>query len=318
MAVRVTFWGTRGSLPAPLRREEVEDKLREALCRYRDAGSPPDVEAFLHQLPFCVRATYGGDTCCVQAEAPGCETLLLDAGTGLRRAGYALMAATPGGACRINILLSHFHWDHIQGLPFFAPAYSPNAELRLFAVQEGFASFLQTQQQAPHFPLPLSGLPARLHFAQLTAEQPAPVGGWQVTPFLQDHPGASYGYLLDAGGRRIVYATDSEYADLQPAEIRRIVDLVRGSDLLIFDAQYTLAEAVTNRAGWGHSTFSMGVDLARLAGVKRLALFHHDATSRDCRLDELLRAATEYRDLTFPEGQRCELLWAYDGLQLEV
>jgi phosphoribosyl 1,2-cyclic phosphodiesterase len=250
----VRFWGVRGSTPVP------------------DAG-------FLG---------VGGNTSCVEVRAADGTTLILDAGTGIRALGYALAAEAAGQGRTVHLAFSHFHWDHLQGLPFFAPLYSPGAEVRFYAVSDDdrIARLLRGQMCFPYFPVPFSGLAARTETIALAEGETIEIGPMRVRPFPVHHPQGAHGFRIEAEGAVVVYATDYEHGD--PACDAGLLDVARGCDLLISDAQFTPDEYPL-RKGWGHTTWAHAADLAEAAGAARLLLFHHDPSHDD---DALARIAT--------------------------
>lgn len=223
-------------------------------------------------------AQTGGNTTCVEVEHEG-ERLVLDGGTGLAALGQAL-----GSPTRATLLFTHVHWDHIQGVPFFAPAFHPDSEL-LFAGGAGLRAALSEQMRAPQFPVPLDAFAAKLSFLEVAPEQVFEVGPFRVRAVEMTHPQGVLVYRVEAGGRSLVFATDVEHGDtLDP----RLVALAEGADLLVHDAQYTEAEyrggQGPSRRGWGHSTWEQAVSLGAQVGARRLALFHHDPTRTDGQL----------------------------------
>jgi len=222
----------------------------------------------------------------------GSTRIILDAGTGLRRLGDTLMGQ---GAVDATLLLSHLHWDHIQGLPFFAPLYLPTTRLHVVSGANGTPcrDILRRQMSAPTFPVDLEALPASLSFLEVRERQRFVVGDAEVTVARANHPDAVYAYRIEHKGRAVVYATDTEhYACVDP----RLKALCRGADLLIYDAQYLpteyTGEAGLSRVGWGHSTWEAAVALAEAAGVGQLCLFHHDPSRDDegvARIEALAR-----------------------------
>lgn len=229
-------------------------------------------------------ARAGGNTSCVEVRSGG-ERLILDGGTGLRGLGDAV-----GGPVRATVLFSHVHWDHIQGVPFFGPAFHPASELLLVgATREGvdLREALARQMVAPSFPIGLEALRARLSFRAAVAGQPFEVGPFRVTPCDLEHPNGVFAWRVEADGRAIVYATDTEHGGrIDP----RLVALSEGADLLVHDAQYTDDEYPAKR-GWGHSTWGEAVTVAERASVRRLALFHHDPRRDDDALAVIEHAA---------------------------
>jgi len=222
-----------------------------------------------------------GNTSCVEVRC-GAETPSVDSGTGLRPLGIEMARRGP---VKASLFLSHYHWDHIAGLPFFAPAYDPRSELTIHgATRRGrdVRQILSGQMIDPYFPVDLGVLNAHLRFVTLQDGGEAHVGKAILRAAELNHPGGALGFRLEHEGKVMVYATDFEHGT--PAD-ERLVELARGADLLIFDAQYTPAEyegnnGVLSRKGWGHSTYEIGVRVAQQAGVKKLALYHH-APERD-------------------------------------
>jgi len=229
----------------------------------------------------------GGNTSCVEVRA-GDQLIILDAGTGL----YGL-GATLSGRVAATFLFSHFHWDHIQGFPFFSPLYEPGNRFTLVGPTDGACDTryaLENLMGAPHFPVELDDVCADLRFRTLCPGDAMQIGAARVTCAALNHPQRCLGYRIDLGDRSVVYATDTEPGceDID-SDLR---DLARDASLLIYDAQYTEAEyhggAGKSRRGWGHSTVEEACRVARAAGVETLALFHHDPSRDDTHVDALL------------------------------
>lgn len=255
---------------------------------------------------------YGGNTSCVSVQV-GEQQIVFDAGTGIRPLGEALTRS--GDAGRVHLFLSHLHWDHIQGFPFFAPAYIPGHRIDIHRVRPsndgpGVREVFADQMRAPTFPVGLDVMRADLRFEDLTPGQEVLVGRALVRNVLVDHPNGCAAYRVDAGGRSIVYATDLEHG---PTPDPALVELARGADLLIYDAMYTPEEydgrAGPSRRGWGHSTYDAGAALAEAAGARHLCLFHHDPGHDDAFLDRLGERARA----RFPNS-----LVAAEGLELRL
>jgi phosphoribosyl 1,2-cyclic phosphodiesterase len=226
-------------------------------------------------------AGVGGNTSCVEVRA-GNELIILDSGTGVRALGQTLGADT-----RATFLFSHLHWDHIQGFPFFTPAYVPGNTFTLYGPGESGADLLAAmtrQMQPPNFPVTLKAMGAQLDFRTVKPGAEFEVGPARVRVAALNHPQGCLGYRISVGGTSVVYATDTEHP--APGVIDPgVLDLARGADLLIYDSQYTDDEYEGRcgppRKGWGHSTIREACGLAEAAGVKRLALFHHDPSHDD-------------------------------------
>lgn len=319
--IAVRFWGTRGSLPAPLGHTAVRAKIREALLAACRGGlsDPRQIDAFIErELPFAVRGTFGGNTSCVEIGTGGDDYLLCDLGTGAREFGNRVIAEH--GAAQphcFNVFLSHVHWDHIMGFPFFAPAYIPGNRIRIHGCHKTLREAVLRQQSAPCFPVPLGSLAATIEFIELEPGIEYRVGGFSVSAIRQFHEGESYGYRFSRGGKSIVYSTDCEHKATVLDKAYPFVSFFRDADLLIFDAMYSLAEAVSVKEDWGHSSNIVAVELAQLAKVKQLVLFHHEPAYDDASIERVLRETIRYEEIS-RDGHRVEVISAYDGLELTV
>ncbi len=257
---------------------------------------------------------YGGNTSCVLVEADD-RVLVLDAGTGIRPLGDRLLQERGPGQVRVDLLLSHLHWDHIQGFPFFAPAYVPGDAITVHHVRvpgsapgdSSARSVFETQMRAPTFPVGLDMMRAELAFAEHDGHEVLQLGPVTVRWAAVDHPNGCVAYRVEHQGRAMVYATDLEHGE---APSPSLVELARGANLLVYDAMYTpeeyRGEVGPPRHGWGHSTYEEGARLAEAAGVERLCLFHHDPSHDDVFMDGLAaRARDRFADtLVAREGLR--------------
>lgn len=230
--------------------------------------------------------TAGGNTACLEVRA-GDTRIILDAGTGLRALGNERMAE--GVRCS-TILLSHLHWDHIAGLPFFTPMYVPGHRVEIASGPNGVMSLDAAMREvfrAPFFPIGFDELGGTVTTRELAANDRFTIGGITITMARLNHPDPVYGFRLEHAGQTIVYATDTEhFACVDPT----LAKLASGADILIYDAQYT-PEEYPSKVGWGHSTWHAGVELARAAAVPQLVLFHHDPGRSDGQLAAIEAAA---------------------------
>jgi phosphoribosyl 1,2-cyclic phosphodiesterase len=312
----VRFWGTRGSLPVALTAAGMQHKLRAVLraARGRPIATDADIDALLASLPFELAGTYGGHSACVQIqldEGSGDDHLLCDMGSGLRAFGQAAMAQRRGRPQTFHIFMSHLHWDHIMGLPFFVPGFIPGNRVRVYGSHAQIAAALQRQQQPPSFPVDFETIfEDRVQFVHLEPGVPQQVAGLRVTTLLQRHTGDSYGYRFEAGGKTLVYSTDSEHPLADPAHTERFVQFFGGADLVIFDAMYSLADTQSVKADWGHSSNVVGVELCQLAGVRHLCMTHHEPVFDDAAIEALLAETRRLEEIT--RGA------AYDGLEIAL
>jgi phosphoribosyl 1,2-cyclic phosphodiesterase/anti-sigma regulatory factor (Ser/Thr protein kinase) len=315
--MKVHFWGSRGSVPVSLTEQDVRAKIAAALREALRCGisRTDDIERFIdHNLPFAVRGSYGGNTACVEI-ADGDAFVLCDAGTGLRDFGNH--AVQNSAKDEFHIFLSHTHWDHIQGFPFFAPAYIPGNRITIYGFHGELEQIFRSQQDGRTFPVPLGAMPAQLRFIVMEPGREYQIAGFRVTGMRQNHPGDSYGYAFERSGRKVVYATDSEHTEDVWGEERSVVEFFRGADLLIFDAQYSFLESAHVKENWGHSSNILGVELGVAAGVRRLCLFHNEPDCDDGMLDRFLKDTRDYLKI-YDETSPMEIDLAYDGLELEI
>jgi phosphoribosyl 1,2-cyclic phosphodiesterase len=281
--MQITFWGVRGSIPSP---------------------GPNTVQI-------------GGNTSCVEVRA-GKSILIFDGGTGLRMLGKKLAPEMPLTA---HMFFSHVHWDHIQGFPFFEPAFVAGNVFHLYGgnnVSRTLEETLEGQMDHPNFPVHLTAMGAKMTFRDLAEGEPVEIEDGEgakvrVTNARGNHPQGVFAYRVEHRGGAIVYATDTEHYDGRIDE--KLVALARGADVLIYDSQYTPEEYAGtagtggSKKGWGHSTFEEGARIAKLAGARRLVLFHHDPAQSDAAVREKEKRARAL----FPD-----VVAAHEGLTLEI
>ncbi len=295
---RVTFWGVRGSIPTP--------------------------------GPTTVR--YGGNTSCVEVRAGG-EILILDAGTGLRLLGQQLAGEFNGQPLNLTLMLTHTHWDHIQGLPFFLPVYQPQNHLRILGYEgarHGLDNVLASQMESPFFPIGLKQLPANVQIEELK-DLSFTVGEVHVKARVANHPGVCVGYRLFTPTGSVAFFPDNEshagyrHSPQTPGaeetqqvfaqrEDRKLADFLRGTDMLIMDAQYD-REEYPEHVHWGHGCVDDVVALALTAEVKRLFLFHHDPDHDDARIDRMVARA---REIVTERKATLQVEAAREGMAVEL
>src|SRR5262245_11799761 len=283
LAMHVRFWGTRGSIAAP------------------GPGT----------------ARYGGNTSCVEVQGDDGTVIVLDCGTGARALGLDLVRR--GGALRVNLLIGHPHWDHIQGFPFFVPAFVEGVDLNIYAptgFQRGLEEAMAGQMEYSYFPVKLRDLRSRLHFTELE-EGFFRVGDMLVETQYLNHTAPTIAYKISGAAGTLAYVTDHEPfwigrgREFEHPGDQAHVAFLRGADLVIHDAQYT-EEEYPSRVGWGHSTIEYATAVARAAGVRRLALFHHGPGRDDAEMERLEQRAQR------GAGDGLEVFAAREGVTLEV
>jgi len=316
----VRFWGTRGSMPVALTWRDLRDRLAQVLvaANGRKLDGIEKAAAFVEQeLDFALSHTFGGHSSCVEFETGSDQYFVCDMGSGARPFGAHVLARQSGRPATVNVFMSHMHWDHIMGFPFFGPAYVPGTKLRIYGCHSDLEHALRRQQEPPSFPVPFSQLSASIEFVPLAPGETREVGGVKVTPARQFHSGDSFGFRFEREGRSFVYSTDSEHKLEDIRETQRIVAFFRGADLVIFDAMYSLADAVSVKEDWGHSSNVVGVELCQMAAVKKLALFHHEPANDDAAIERILKDARRLEELT-RQVHKLEVIAAYDGLELDL
>lgn len=317
----IHFWGTRGSIPSPLGYRAIRDKIREALlaARGRHLESLEAIESFIEEdLPFPIAGTYGGNSSCVELVTGGDEYVLCDLGSGLREFGNRVMAKHgPGKPRRFNVFLSHMHWDHIMGFPFFGPSYVPGNVIRIFGCHPEMIDAFIRQQSHPCFPIDFRKLGATIELIQLEAGRSYDIDGLTVQTIKQNHPSDSYGFRFTQNGKSVVFSTDCEHKVEILDDAYPFIEFFRDADLLIFDAQYTLADQISVKEDWGHSSNIVAVELAQLAAVKHLVMYHHEPTLDDRMLQQILEETRHYAAMTDTKG-KLTVTSAYDGLEIVI
>lgn len=317
--MKVRFWGTRGSIPIALTAAQVRDKvvavlnaaIDHGLCRHEDVAAFVDV-----QLPFALRATYGGHTSCVQLESEGAGHVFMDFGSGARPLGAHFLSQFKQPQT-YHVFMSHLHWDHIMGFPFFTPVYIPGNRIIIHTCHAQ-AEFAFRQQQLPlSFPVGFDALAAHIEFGLLEPDKSYDIAGYTVSALQQIHSGDSFGWRFERNGKVMVYSTDSEHKLDDQMSLDRFVNFFRNADLVVFDAMYSLAEAISVRSDWGHSSNIVGVELAHAAKARRLCLFHHEPSLEDASIENTLEQTRRFESIT-RDGQDILVISAYDGLEVSL
>lgn len=318
----VRFWGTRGSLPVAPTADTIRRKIVHALLEAdgRRFENAEEADRFVGtELGFAAGSTYGGSTPCVELEAGDGSYFICDMGSGLRSFGLDSMKRNAAGHRKTyNFFLSHLHWDHIMGFPFFTPAFDPGATIRIHAAHPDAEEALRRQQEEISFPVPFDWLKARIEFVQLTPGETHVVDGVTVETKLQNHSHRSFGYrFTDGDGRSAIYSTDSEHKLEDMSAEAAFIEFFRNADLVIVDTMYSLADSVSMKEDWGHSSNLVAVDLCHEAQAATLALFHHEPTFADEDIQRMHEESIRYEELT-REGPPLEVICAYDGLEVRV
>jgi phosphoribosyl 1,2-cyclic phosphodiesterase len=319
--VKIRFWGTRGSIPTSVTAPDIRGKLIAALsgAAGRTLDTPAKIAAYVDtELGFDIRGTFGGHSSCVELITGANEHVIFDLGSGARPLGQSMLQRYgPHAPQTYHVFMSHVHWDHIMGFPFFAPVYIPGNHVIIHGCHAVLEEAFRRQQAAPSFPVDFAQLAATIEFDRLTPGQRYSIAGLEVTPKLQRHEGDSFGYRVEAQGKCVIYSTDSEHRVDDIQERQGFIDFFRGADVVIFDAMYALADAITVKADWGHSSNIVGVELCQAAHARLLCMYHHEPAYDDARIASVLQETQRFEEITRDE-HRVEIVSAYDGLELEL
>lgn len=352
--MRITYWGVRGSIPSPLTTAQIQEKETALLKRIiADGGleklfganpQPEVIRAYLETLPFSLSGTYGGDTTCVEIQTKDSPLIIIDAGTGARALGQTLLGRLFSGnnlnplnhnaetARDIHLFFSHYHWDHVQGIPFFGPAFiagEKQVRMNFYGkadARQRLSDVLKGQQEYPSFPVVWEDMPCGKEYHELSRMTPAEIHLGESTVRNQEltHPDSVFAYAITVGDRKFVFATDTEHKDRPDP---RLVQLARDADILYYDSQYTSEEydgdpksvaGLPAKIDWGHSTYEWAVRNALAANVHTVVLGHHEPRRDDFKLEELLGRAIAFRDaqLQLPAhtGKQLQVVLAYQGM----
>ena len=316
--MKIVFWGVRGSLPAPLSNEEMQEKIKGALkgAKGIDLDDEAEINRYVERLQLSGKNTVGGNTSCVEVKGEN-TILILDAGSGLRNLGTSLLASNlANGNTDIHILISHTHWDHIMGFPFFAPAFIPTNRIFIYGCHSNMKERFLNLFHHHHFPINLEALRADIRFVYFSEQEAIRIGEFDIASMPLHHPGISYAYRIGDGKSSVVYATDGEYRDLTEEALQNYLNFFKDSQLIIFDSQFTLEETM-RKEGWGHSSSLEGVDFALKSNIKRLALYHHEPSYDDLKLREIVEKTRRYFKL-IGNGKTLDIVLAQEGMEIEI
>ena len=329
--MRVRLWGVRGSLPSPKTPLVLQELLKRVLSEFVSSQrqvTKDDIDPFLRDLPAWRGTGYGGDTSCVEIESPK-GRIIIDAGSGIRRLGEKLAHGAHGkGQGEIHILFTHFHWDHIVGLPFFTPVFVPGNRIHIYAVQPDLEANVRQVFKKPFFPVPFETLGSTIEFHQLEPRKKIEIQGFDVTPYQLDHPDPCWGYRVEsmtAKGRRVyAHCVDNEATRVTRVDLGDDVQLYRDADLCFFDAQYTLQEFLEH-VNWGHSAAPIGLEIAMREGVKRIVFAHHDPSANDQKIGDAEKQTLDFMNASRENAKRSgralpaiEWQFAHDGDEFDL
>jgi len=311
--MKVTFWGVRGSLPTPLSPDQVRSKIAAVVQRIRpsDLASAVTREKFLAELPPYLFGTVGGNTTCVEVRTDDNRIIILDGGTGLRDLGVSLEKRRDPTS-EFPLFFTHFHWDHVQGIPFFGPAWVKGNRLIFAGPTPSIERTIRDQMKPPYFPVTMDAMQAELRFVYLQGEC-VRIGDAEVRWKRMNHPGGSFAYKITEKGKSVIFATDSEVTDREFQQREENRSFFESADVLILDSQYTLEESFS-KFDFGHTSSTMAVNLAVEWKVKTLVLFHHEPRYDDRKIFAIERGAQWHRQ-NLGTGN-LEIITAQEGMEI--
>lgn len=291
--MEIQFYGVRGSIPTPMLPSEYQEKAWEILrLTQREVLSNPSVSEaeIFSKLPPYLTNVIGGNTTCLSVRSKSDNQFIFDMGTGIRVLGNELAGRAFSGKeiLRLNVFMTHTHWDHIQGWPFFKPAYSPNCDFHFYSCIANLEERLNRQQCMENFPITLSMMGSKKTFHRLAEYRETQVQDLFITPFALKHPGSSIGYRISDGKNAILFATDVEFREEEPQLLDHLKERIGPASVLIVDAQYSQEEA-DKKIGWGHTSVKMAVKAAESLGVETVILTHFEPDHTDRAIQEIIQ-----------------------------
>jgi phosphoribosyl 1,2-cyclic phosphodiesterase len=323
--MNITFWGVQGSIPNPLTTAKLRQKIRSILERAQneELESSRDIDEFIDDLPLSLNHTTGGNTTCYEVTSSDGFRLLIDAGTGIRKLGGQLMQSMNGQKPEYHLLMTHLHWDHINGFPFFAPAYNPDTTIHIYGVHDYLEAGYKRQFHPQNFPIQFQDMQADIRFHVLEEGEAFELGPLQVNTQKLDHPNDSYAYRISEGDKSLVVATDAEYKHLDQDFLAPFIEFYQDSDLIVFDSQYTMKEML-HKVDWGHSSPYVGVDICLMSNIPHLVMTHYDPSYTDDDMNEILTRTQSFKQHAIQshgsnfEHDDLKITLAYEGLELSI
>lgn len=288
------------------------------------AAKSNDVQSFLNREGLDRVGGFGGHTSCYEAKIPG-HRLIIDGGSGIKELGSELMRGPAAkGQANIHILMTHFHWDHLIGLPFFLPLFISGNQVNFYAVQEELEASIRLIFSKPYFPVEFKDLGCDVQFHRLRPRIRTEINGFNVTPYRLDHPDPCWGFAIEAQNKKVAHCVDTECTRLSREDLGEDLPLYQNVDLMVFDAQYTMLELI-EKMNWGHAVAGLGIDIAMREGVKKIAFVHHDPSAGTAQILDAFLQAKLYYEQQLKESQSLnlelnpvELLFAREGLIIEL
>jgi len=322
----VKFWGVRGSIPSAMEPggwvSHIEGLMKDFFkLGYKDASQ---IEKYLQSNPVPHVGGYGAATTCVEV-TNGSSQIIIDGGSGIRSLSEKLMSGSYGrGRGPYHILMTHFHWDHVIGLPFFTPHFLPGTQIHYYAVQQDLEKLIRGVFMKPYFPVAFEALQAKVHFHILEPRKTIDIDGFKITPYKLDHPDPCWGYKVERGGKTYSHCVDTEATRVSREEIGDDLPLYQGVNLMYFDAQYTFPE-LAEKANWGHSAAQIGLDIAFREKINRIIFAHHDPGATISMVEDLKKQTEAYYNYRLQKSKEKhedlpQVQWefAHEGMEVKL
>lgn len=314
--MKIKFWGVRGSLPSTISSVQWKSHISGLLKEFVQSGRTKidDVDAFLNQKSIPDVGGYGVATTCVQVSNDG-QNLIVDGGSGIKYLSDD-WAQKKFPAKEHHILMTHFHFDHILGLPFFVPHFIKGHKIHYYAVQPECEKIVRSMFQKPVFPVPFESLQSEIIFHQIKPYETLKIAGFDVAAYQMDHPDLSYGFRITHNGKSYAHAVDHEAERRTRADLGQDAGLFEKASLMYIDAQYRESE-MSHKKGWGHGTFDRAFEVCNNFNIQQVLLAHHDPSANIQDIQNLAQEAKIAQTTKFPNAK---FKWqlAYEGLEIEL
>ncbi len=315
----IRIWGARGSSPTPLSPYEVREKIEAViqLVSPADLTSETTRQRFISSLSNDIYGTTSGNTPCVEVRTNDGGVIILDTGTGLREFEKSIIRDGEK-TDEYHIFLSHFHYDHILGIPYFSTMYNPAAKVHFYSPFPGMENTLAKFMEKPFHPVGWDSFTAKIDFHIMEENETVEINATKISCMSRTHPGGAFSYKVTENGKSFIYSSDTQLTEKDFMRTSKNNTYFQGADIIMLDAQYTLDEAIA-KYDWGHSSYSQAVQFAREYEIGKLVLFHHDPMNSDQKLGSILQAANSFNarlDQTYSND--VEILLAREGYEIEL